>query len=235
VNEVPGGRVDAGKLVSGLARAAECAGAHIIENARVDDVKFEAPLRFSVSGQWIEADKAIFASNAQSLELSGLAGRAEPMFTMALATESLSDEALEALGMASGKSFYTVDFPYLWGRILSGGRIIFGGGLVRLNDWRELAMLDVGRAEAAERLDSLEKRVHRLDPILRDTAITHRWGGPMLAGAEWRPAFRRHPRSADALVLGAYSGHGVALSVYLGRWAAEALLGRREVPAWERT
>jgi len=33
-------------------------------------------------------------------------------------------------------------------------------------------------------------------------------------------------------VLGAYSGHGVALSVYLGAWAAEALLGRRDLPAW---
>jgi glycine/D-amino acid oxidase-like deaminating enzyme len=45
--------------------------------------------------------------------------------------------------------------------------------------------------------------------------------------------FRRHSSSARALVLGAYSGHGVALSVYLGRWAAEVLLGRRELPAWE--
>ena len=35
-----------------------------------------------------------------------------------------------------------------------------------------------------------------------------------------------------AIILGGYSGHGVALSVYLGRWAAEALLGRRELPDW---
>jgi glycine/D-amino acid oxidase-like deaminating enzyme len=51
-------------------------------------------------------------------------------------------------------------------------------------------------------------------------------------GEGWRPIFRRHARSPRALVLGAYSGHGVALSVYLGRWAAEVLLGRRELPRW---
>jgi glycine/D-amino acid oxidase-like deaminating enzyme len=34
------------------------------------------------------------------------------------------------------------------------------------------------------------------------------------------------------IVLGAYSGHGVAQSVYLGAWAAEAMLGRRELPDW---
>jgi hypothetical protein len=33
-------------------------------------------------------------------------------------------------------------------------------------------------------------------------------------------------------VLGAYAGHGVALSVYLGCWAAEALLGQRSLPSW---
>jgi len=34
------------------------------------------------------------------------------------------------------------------------------------------------------------------------------------------------------MVLGGYCGHGVALSVYLGKWAAEALLGRRALPSW---
>ena len=49
---------------------------------------------------------------------------------------------------------------------------------------------------------------------------------------EWSPVFSHHPRSKDAIVLGAYSGHGVALSVYLGKWAAEAMTGKRKVPEW---
>lgn len=243
-DEVPGGRLDPGKLVSGLARAAEEAGAHILENARVEDAVFGDapgdatlgdPLQLRVGGRSLRAGGVLFASNAGSLELSGLAGRTEPIFTLALATEPLSETQLEALGLASKRSFYTVDFPYLWGRLLSNSGIVFGAGLVHVNNWRELEAIDVSTGEAAALLNKMERRVHGLHPVLRDVGITHRWGGPILIGENWAPVFRRHPKSPRAIVLGGYSGHGVALSVYLGRWAAEALLGPRELPAWDET
>jgi glycine/D-amino acid oxidase-like deaminating enzyme len=81
-------------------------------------------------------------------------------------------------------------------------------------------------------LDKLENRVRRLHPALLDVQITHRWGGPILITEDWRPVFELHPKSANAVVLGGYSGHGVALSVYLGSWAAEFFLGRRDLPNW---
>jgi glycine/D-amino acid oxidase-like deaminating enzyme len=81
-------------------------------------------------------------------------------------------------------------------------------------------------------LDRLETRVRNLHPALGDVAIAHRWGGPILLTENWEPIFERHPRSERAIVLGGYCGHGVALSTYLAAWAAEALLGRRELPRW---
>ena len=237
VKEVPGGSVDPGKLVSGLARVAERSGTQIMENARVEDVAFDGaasePLRLSVAGRTLRARQVLFASNAQSLELSGLAGRALPKFTLALATEPLSAEQLSALGLASRKVFYTIDFPYLWGRLLTTGGVIFGSGLVHMDDWRELDSLDIAGGESAKLIARLETRVRGLHPALQDVNFTHRWGGPILIGEDWCPAFRRHPRSSNAIVLGAYSGHGVALSVYLGRWAAEAMLGRKPLPDWD--
>jgi glycine/D-amino acid oxidase-like deaminating enzyme len=152
---------------------------------------------------------------------------------LALATEPLSDEKIAAIGLASRKPFYTVDFPYLWGRLLKTNGVIFGSGLVHFKDWREVRSLNIDSGEAGELMARLEKRVHGLHPALRDAKVTHRWGGPILVAAEWQPVFARHPQSADAFVLGAYSGHGVALSVYLGRWAAEVMLGRRELPKWD--
>ena len=231
--EVPGGTIDPGKLVSGLARAAEKAGAMIFEQTRVESVSFDGPLRLEVGGKQLRAGHALFATNAQSLELSGLAGSTEPKFTLALATEPLALGQLTELGLASGKPFYTIDFPYLWGRLLAGGGVLFGSGLVHAGDWRELRALDIATGEAADLLARLERRVRGLHPTLRSVEIARRWGGPILIGEEWQPVFRRHPRSPLALVLGGYSGHGVALSVYLGRWAAEALLGRRELPDWD--
>jgi glycine/D-amino acid oxidase-like deaminating enzyme len=236
VAEVPGGTIDPGKMVSGLARAAEQRGALICEGARAERVAFgEAAVRLDANGREIRASGALFACNAQSLELSGLAGSAEPKFTLATATAPFTAAQLAELGFASGKPFYTVELPYLWGRLLAGNRIIFGAGLVHLKDWRELDSLDVTQGQPPEMFARFERRVRSIHPVLRDVELTHRWGGPILVGANWdmRPVFRRHPESPRALVLGQYSGHGVALSVYLGRWAAEALLGRRELPKWD--
>lgn len=233
VNVVPGGSVDPGKMVSGLARAAAQQGAMIFENARVGNLWHQEPVVLELDAKDVRARHVLVASNAQSLELSGLATRAQPKFTLALATEPLSQDQMQEIGLADGRPFYTVDLPYLWGRVAYGNRVIFGSGLVHLEDWRELLAIDVTRGEAAELFASLERRVNNLHPALRDVRFTLRWGGPILIAEQWKPVFSRHPESANVIVLGAYSGHGVALSVYLGAWAAEAMLMGRELPSWK--
>jgi glycine/D-amino acid oxidase-like deaminating enzyme len=232
VKRVPGGTIDPGKLVSGLARSADAFGARIFENTAVENIDLQEPLRLNVGGNEVHAQHVLLATNAMSLELSDLVQRAQPKFTLAVATEPLTEKQREALGLGSGKPFYTIDLPYLWGRLLSNGGVIFGSGLVHLNDWRELAEVDITAGQAAELITRLERRVHGLHPVLHDVEFTHRWGGPILIADQWRPVFDFHPRSSNVVVLGGYSGHGVALSVYLGRWAAEVMLGRRGPPRW---
>jgi glycine/D-amino acid oxidase-like deaminating enzyme len=231
--EVPGGTIDPGKMLSGLAQSASKSGGLIFENAPVESLSFddEAPV-LHVHGKLVRARSVLLATNAESLELSGLEGIAQPKFTLAVATESLSSEQISSLGLADGKPFYTSDLPYLWGRVFDRNRVIFGSGLVHLEDWRELLTLDVREGQPAELLADLEKRVRGLHRALRDVRLVHRWGGPILIADKWQPVFRRHAEHRNVIVLGAYSGHGVALSVYLGVWAAEAMLGKRELPRW---
>jgi glycine/D-amino acid oxidase-like deaminating enzyme len=256
VRLVPGGTVDPGKVVAGLARAAENAGAQIAEHAEVRALGFSNPLRLRVRHKLrgrihhkeIRAEQVLLATNAFSLELSGLRAAAVPKLTFALATAPLSGAQLKAIGLGSRRPFYTIDLPYLWGRLLESNGVIFGAGLVPTyvgppsrfplggravkNAVRDLRRYDVSRGEAAERLHWLESRVRNLHPALVNVRITHRWGGPILLTEEMRPIFRRHPDNEQVMVLAGYNGHGVALSVYLGKWAAEALLNRRPLPRW---
>jgi len=261
VRSVPGGAVDPGRVVAGLARAAENAGAQIIEHAEVRKLDFSNPIRLrvrhNVSGsvhfKTIRAQQVLLATNAFSLELSGLRASTEPKLTFALATAPLSTAQIKALGLSSRRPFYTVDLPYLWGRLLDSNAVIFGAGLVPpylgppslfplgadsiKNRTHDLRRYDVRRGESAERLRWLENRVRHLHPALAAVRITHRWGGPILLTKEMRPIFRwftpqGHPRSKQVMLLAGYNGHGVALSVYLGKWAAEALLARRPLPRW---
>jgi glycine/D-amino acid oxidase-like deaminating enzyme len=231
--EVPGGTIDPGKMLSGLGRAASKRGALIFENAPVENLRLgEFPI-LTVRGKSVRARSVLLATNAESLELSGLARRAHPKLTMAVATEPLSFEQLSLLGLAQRKPFYTIDLPYLWGRVFHENRVIFGCGLVHVEDWRELLALNVAEGQAAELLANLERRVRDLHPALRDVRLSHRWGGPILIAENWQPVFRRHAEHHNVVVLGAYSGHGVALSVYLGAWAADAMLGKRDLPQWD--
>jgi glycine/D-amino acid oxidase-like deaminating enzyme len=233
VNEVGGGTVDAGKLVSGLARAADHLGASIYEGAQINDLRWQNPFLLKFGLKEIRAGSTLIATNAQSLELSGLNDRAEPKFTLAVATEPLTPAQIEILGLSSGKPFYTVDFPYLWGRLLPTQGVIFGSGLVDVEDWRELKQIDIASGEAAELIARIELRVRNLDPVLKSVEFANWWGGPILFAQDWKPVFTNHLRSERAIVLGAYAGQGVALSVYLGRWAAEAMLGLRPLPDWK--
>jgi glycine/D-amino acid oxidase-like deaminating enzyme len=234
VNSVPGGSIDPGKLISGLAQAAERLGASVFENNRVQKISYREPLQLEVAGKRIRAGNVLIATNAESLELSDLSGGAEPKFTLALATEALTEAQLEKLGLSSRHSFYTVDMPYLWGRPLRKSQVIFGSGLVHLNHWSEMHNLNISSGEAGGLMRLLESRVRKLHPALENVGFTNRWGGPILIADEMKPVFRRHLKSDNIIILGGYSGHGVAQSAYLGRWAAEVLTGRRKLPAWNK-
>jgi glycine/D-amino acid oxidase-like deaminating enzyme len=233
VNEVAGGTIDPGKVVAGLAAAAERAGVLLFEQANVERCEFHSPLLLHTPLGILRARQALFATNAYSLELLGWTQRTESCFTIAVATAPLADSTLQEIGLGEGKPFYTVDLPYLWGRLLRN-QVIFGSGLVHFADWREMHSLNVETGPAAETFARLENRICKLHPKLKGVIFTNRWGGPIAISEGWIPIFERHPESKDAIVLGAYSGHGVAQSVYLGAWAAEALLAKRELPNWKK-
>ncbi len=152
--------------------------------------------------------------------------------TLAALTPPLSEKKLAAIGLGERQPFYTVDFPYLWGRVRRDRSIVWGAGLVAAPGSRDLETLDIRTQEPQQAFATLENRVRHLHPALAHTRFTHAWGGPILFRENWTPVFTHHPDSKNAIVLGAYAGHGVALSVYFGTWAAEALLGKRELPAW---
>src|SRR5437667_5855683 len=135
---VPGGTVDPGRVMVGLASAAEDAGAQIVEHAEVGAMDFSNPPRLCVRHNFrgriqekeIRAGQVLLATNAFSLEMSGMRAAAVPKLTFALATAPLSAAQLRAIGPGSRRPFYTVDFPHLWGRLLESNAVIFGAGLV---------------------------------------------------------------------------------------------------------
>jgi glycine/D-amino acid oxidase-like deaminating enzyme len=266
VRKVPGGTVHPGKVAAGLARAAQRAGAHIIEHAEVlalkpvgrrqskpsskrrevsnpaSQAEVELKLRLHHHGKsttkTITATRVLLATNAQSLNLPELSSITHPKLTLAIATAPLTRAQIKSLGLASRNPFYTVDLPYLWGRLTKNNSAIFGAGLVDPpqshsgHDTHNLHRINIRKAPAAERLAWLEDRVRNLHPALKNIRITHRWGGPILLTEAAKPIFRQHPRHPQVTILAGFNGHGVALSVYLGHWAAQHLATNHPLPNW---
>ena len=234
ISVVPGGTLDPGKQVSGLARAAVRLGAVVLEKAEVQRIEWSDTPELQLARGSLRAAKILVATNALSAGLAGLSSTIYPKLTLAARTASLTEKQIEAIGLAERKPFYTVDFPYLWGRVCSDNSIIWGAGLVDPPESGALERVDVASGPSARMFDALEKRIHGLHPVLAKAAFTHRWGGPIAFRKNFRPIFTHHPMSRNAIALGVFAGHGVALSVYLGAWAAESLLGRRKLPEWGR-
>lgn len=233
VNEVPGGALDPGMLAGGLARAAQRLGAKIFEHQPVLDILWGRGAELRLHDGLVRAGRVLLANSAWALERLRVAD-AYTFLTLAVATTPLADSQLAAAGLAERKPFYTVDFPYLWGRVLANNALVCGAGLVNAPEGGTLAEIDVAAEEAARAFAEFRKRLHGLHPAFSALEFTHRWGGPIAFRSGWRPVFSLHPESPQGILLGAYAGHGVALSVYLGAWAAEAMLARRKLPDWGR-
>ena len=228
---VTGGTVEPMKLLTQLARAAARAGAIIHEHARVLRIVQEPRPTVELSGALIQPRFVIVAVNAWTSDLLPNVRPLQSALTFACATEPLSKSVLEEIGLGAGIPFYTVDTPYLWGRISDEGRVIFGSGLT-YDTAKRLENVAIDGAEPASTLARLEARVRGLHPALREVHITHRWAGPIAIPQGGVPLVGSHPRASILLVAGGYAGHGVALGPWMGQMMARSIAEAEPLPVW---
>ena len=221
--------------MSGLARAAVSLGAVIAENCGVHKIEWTDPLTLHLARGRLRAKKILLATNALSLEISGLGKSAiQPKLTLAARTAPMSEKDLKKIGLGTRKPFYTIDFPYLWGRVCADRSIVWGAGLVDAPNSGELEDVDVSKGRGAEMFASFEKRVHALHPALAKARFTHKWGGLMASPRKVPSCVCASSRQCEWCGSRHICGPRRGLVVYLGTWAAEALLGRTTLPSWGR-
>jgi glycine/D-amino acid oxidase-like deaminating enzyme len=228
----PGGTVDPGKLVAGLARAAQAAGADIHERAPAQRITATgAAYRVGSAAGELVAGQVVVALNAYTTQLLDLPQIFRSALTLALCTAPVDAATLEAIAMSDGVPFYTHDLPYLWGRHVPGGRLVFGAGLIFPHD-RDVRSVDLARPVAADAMSHLEARVRSLHAALADVDVTHRWGGPIAFLPGGAPILSRVPGAPGVITHAGCAGHGVALGVRIGQLVAAAIVDGERLPAW---
>lgn len=228
---VSGGVVQPEALTIGIANAAERLGAVLLENSPVLRISFDGELCLELDGERIFPGHVVVATNAWINATLPGTPPLHSSLTYACITAPLTDRDLMSIGMGEGIPFYTRDLPYLWGRAVSDGRMIFGAGLTFGNP-EALEASDIHKHDPAATLSRLSRRVSALHPVLGKSHIEACWAGPIAFTDSTVPLLGRHPANARILVSGAYAGHGVALSVRAGELMAASIHDNQPLPEW---
>ena len=208
-----GGEVDRGaghihplNFALGLGRAAAAAGARIFERSEVLAIDHGPRPVVRTGGGQVTCAHVILAANGYLGRLEpDIATRVMPINNFIVATEPLGDRAAQILSepVAVADTKFVVNY---W-RLSDDGRLLFGGG--ESYGWR---FPDI--------VKTVSKPMLQVYPQLKDTRITHAWGGTLAITMNRMPCFRR--LRPNVLSASGYSGHGVALATMAGRLLAEA-------------
>jgi glycine/D-amino acid oxidase-like deaminating enzyme len=228
---VSGGTVQPAALTIGIVQAAARLGAIVREQSPVTRITLGPELTLEIGGARIKPGHVVVATNAWINATLPDTPPLHSSLTFACATDPLDTASLAAIGLSEGVPFYTSDLPYLWGRTISDGRVIFGAGLV-FGKPAELEHTDVREGDSGVVLDRLQKRVRELHPALRDVRFEAAWAGPIAFAEGSIPLLGPHPANSRVLVAGGYAGHGVALSVRAGELLALAIGKNLSLPKW---
>ncbi|MFD4420380.1 NAD(P)/FAD-dependent oxidoreductase [Agromyces sp. NPDC058484] len=218
-------RVHPAKLVRGLARVVESLGVSVFERTEVVDwaagrVRFRA-----VDGGkegTVSARHVIVALEGYGPQRPRMRRRILPLYSLMIATEPLSDDVWDEIGVEHGQTFSDYRHLLVYGQRTADNRFAFGGRGARYH-WG--SALD----PAFERVDQVFEHLHHalrdLFPAAGDTSITHRWGGPLGVPRDWHATASYNPRTGVGFA-GGYVGDGLSTTNLAGRTLADLVLER---------
>ena len=211
LDECSGG-LNPAQYVSGLASAAEKAGAALHAGARVTRLERRGD-RFVLETERgsLSAESVLVATSGYTSSVtSQLQKKIIPVGSFIIATEKLPDELARQLipnGRMIFDSMHYLNYFRLW-----DNRLIFGG---RAAFFPETSKTIQRSAEI------LRREMIQVYPQLKDVNIEYVWGGTLDFAFDMMP----HVGETDGLYYSlGYAGHGVAMASYLGKTVAEAIL-----------
>ena len=210
--------IDPAKLTRGLADVVEAAGVTIVENTAVSEIE---PNLVRTNRGVVRANVVVQATEAYTRDLAGERRALLPVYSLMVATEPLSNEVFEEIGLADRPTFSDDRFMVIYGQRTADNRLAFGGrGVPYL--WGSAISPHAETHGPSHAL--LRETLVDMLPVLGNTQFTHRWGGVLGIPRDWVPGLR-FDRSSGVGVLGGYVGEGVAAANLAGRTMAELIRG----------
>lgn len=204
------------RLVRGLAAAVRKKGIRLYEKSpavSVEQGRVETP------GGTVHAAKILLATEGYSDSIASRQRLMAPVHSMMVATEPLTDEQIDAIGLARRYCFGSVHKMVTYGQLTADRRIAFGcRGTYHFGS--SLRTFTGSEAD----FDLVRNTLLSFFPSLRGVRFTHAWGGAMGVSRTLRPAVCYDPVQQLGWA-GGYFGNGVGASNLAGRTLAEITTG----------
>jgi len=209
-----------GKLVRGMARAAEALGVEIHEATRVARIEPGRTVRVVTELGGVEAPQVVLATNGYTPQLGVFRTRLLPLCNYVVATEPLTAAQWDAIGWAGREALTDARVLFMYLRPTADGRIVAGG---------ELAPHYFGGAPSggnhAGAIRKLQRSLVETFPPLAGIRFTHAWGGTMAFTGDLTPHIGALDEAPNVFFALGYCGEGVVMSQLAGRIVAALLAG----------
>jgi gamma-glutamylputrescine oxidase len=211
------------KYSLGLARAAASVGVQLFEQSPVTSITPGPTVRLTTPQGEVRAKHALLAGNVY---LQGLAPQLErrimPVGTYIVASKPVDPELARSL-IPSRAAVCDTNFVLDYFRPTPDHRMLYGG------------RVSYSTSTPVNLAASMQRRMARSFPQLKDTAVEFSWGGFVDISMNRAPDFGRLPTEGagtaskphhdNIYYLQGFSGHGLALTGLAGRLVAEAIDG----------
>ncbi|MGI9319310.1 MAG: NAD(P)/FAD-dependent oxidoreductase [bacterium] len=197
----------------GMAQAAKDAGAELFQNSPVTRVQeVGSQIEVYCDQGSVHCDSVVYACNAYLDQLNmRLQNQIMPVGTYIVATEPLGEKTARSL-ISNNAAVADTNFVLDYFRLSADYRMLFGGRV-------SYSTLEPRRLSA-----SLQQRMVRVFPQLAGTRIEYSWGGFVAITRNRAPHIGR--LAHNCFFAQGFSGHGMALTGYVGSLLADAVSGK---------
>jgi glycine/D-amino acid oxidase-like deaminating enzyme len=212
-------------LARGLAEVVERRGVTIVESTRASRlVPGSLGKRPSVETPFgtIKADVVVRATEGWTSQLKESERDVIPVYSLMIATEPLSDDQWDRIGLAERETFSDHRHLVIYGQRTADGRIAFGG---RGAPYHFGSVIKPGFDRRDDVFEKLRLTLVDLFPSLAQTKITHQWGGPLGIPRDWHSSVGLDRKTGLAWA-GGYVGDGVTTTNLAGRTLADLITGQ---------
>ncbi len=225
IHDPAGGHLHPLKYSMGLAAAAASLGVQIHEDSAVTEILPGRVAKLRTAQGSVSASHVLLAGNVYLQGLApALESRVMPVGTYIVTSEPIEPKLADSLvpsGSAVCDTNFVLDYfrPTLDHRMLYGGRVSYS------------------TATPMNLAASMQQRMARTFPQLKDTKVEFAWGGFVDISMNRAPDFGRLSERLHGLersdwsnvyYLQGFSGHGLALTGLAGKLVAEAIAGDAE-------